>query len=64
MLLVVLGSRTVEMLVTQSLTIHGRRASRLANVSCDETETELMACVAFDAMVWVRLFHFVSCAVW
>ena len=31
-LVVVLGSRTVEMLVTQSLTIHGPRASGLVQV--------------------------------
>ena len=33
-LLVVLGSRTVEMPATQSLTTHGLRGCRLANVGC------------------------------
>ena len=34
----VLGSRTAEMLVTQSLLIHGPRAFRLAKVGCGVTE--------------------------
>ena len=37
-LAVVLGSRTVEMSVTQSLTIHGLRASRPAKVSQRKTK--------------------------
>ena len=37
-LVVVLGSRTVEMPVTQSSIIHGPRAFRLAEVSCGVTE--------------------------